>query len=231
MTTARQNNNSWFTAVRNLCLQYSLPHPLTILRSPPSRNEFKKLVKSRVIDYWEKHLRADASLLPSLVYFHPQYMSLSQPHPLWWTAGANPYEVAKAVVQARMVSGRYRTRQLTSKWGDGQSSFCPLPECDSQTENLEHVLIHCPSYSEVRSSIVLKWKANHNTAVAHFISYVLTQPHVYLMQFLLDATSLPDTQRLISIHGSDILPIIFSLTRTWCYSIHRERLQLFNELV
>ena len=90
--------SSWFVVVRNLLMQYQLPHPLLLLNDPPDKASFKKLLKSKILDHWEKKLRLEASLLPSLVYFDPYYMSLAVPHRIWTTAGSNPHEVAKARV-------------------------------------------------------------------------------------------------------------------------------------
>ena len=45
---------------------------LSFLQSPPSKDQFKNLTKAHILSYWEVQLRAEASLLPSLVYFHPQ---------------------------------------------------------------------------------------------------------------------------------------------------------------
>ena len=72
------------------------------------------MVKSKVINYWEAYLRSKALSMreSSLKYFRAEYMSLTRPHPIWSTCGSNPYEINKAVVQARMLSGRYVTDQL-----------------------------------------------------------------------------------------------------------------------
>ena len=129
LITAKHNSSSWFGKIRNLCLQYNLPHPLTLLDSPLSKTKYKSLVKSKIIDFWERKLRIEAAPLTSLLYFNPNYMSLTRPHPIWWTAGANPYEVAKAVIQCRMLSGRYRTLLLMSNWSDCAESTCPASSC------------------------------------------------------------------------------------------------------
>ena len=77
---------SWFYQIRDLCIQYSLPHPSHLLSSPPTSEVFKKLVKKHVIDYWEQKLRHEAAPLTSLEFFNPRFMSLSSPHPIWTTA-------------------------------------------------------------------------------------------------------------------------------------------------
>ena len=109
LTETKKSAKSWFTQIREISLQYRLPHPLTILDNPPSKETYKKMVKSLVLDFWENKLRGEACLLPSLEYCKPSFMSLASPHPIWTTARGNPHEVAKSIQQARFLSGRYRT--------------------------------------------------------------------------------------------------------------------------
>ena len=49
LLTSPSSAKSWFILVRNLLLQYQLPHPLKLLESPPSKEVFKKLVKAKVL--------------------------------------------------------------------------------------------------------------------------------------------------------------------------------------
>ena len=70
------------------------------------------MIKSAVMDYWEKRLRGQALFMKSLKYFHPAYMSLSQTHPLFTSCGSSPYKISKA----RYLSGRARVESLTKHW-------------------------------------------------------------------------------------------------------------------
>ena len=153
LITAKQNCTFWFTQIINLCLMFDLPHPLTLLETSLTKLKFKKLVKSKIVDYWEKRLRAEAKPLTSLEYFKPEYISLTRPHPIWWSAGCNPYGISKAVIQSRMLSGRYR--QLTSNWS-AVTSCCPSSSCITEVETLEHILLYCPEYELSRSHVVAK---------------------------------------------------------------------------
>ena len=47
----------------------------------------------------------------------------------------------------------------------------------------------------------------------------------YQTQFLLDCSIIPAIILLRQSHGVEILSELFYLTRTWCYSLHRERLR------
>ena len=107
LNNVKENSFSWFCMIRHTCTQYALPTPLEIMESPPTQSSFKSLITSRVIDFWENKLRESAANLPSLLYFKAAFYSLAKPHPIWYTAGNNPYEVEKAMIQARLISGCY----------------------------------------------------------------------------------------------------------------------------
>ena len=103
----------------------SLSHPISILENVPSKESFKKLCKAKIISYWENKVRGESALLPSWQYFHLQLMHLTKPHPIWTTAGSNPYEVTKAIQQARFLSGRYRSAKLMRHWAsNNKDGFC-----------------------------------------------------------------------------------------------------------
>ena len=98
--TKEPSTKSWFNKIRAVCQMYGLPHLLTILKEPLSKEVFKKMVKSHEScnSLSGEKLREEASLLPSLEYSNPYFHSLARPHPLLPTPGSNPHEVAKAVV-------------------------------------------------------------------------------------------------------------------------------------
>ena len=89
LTTAMPSSKSWFLQIRNLCLDYHLPHPLHLLDSPPGKEGFKKLVKLKILDFWLQKLRSEAKSLKSLQYFKPEFYSLTTPHRIWSGAGSN----------------------------------------------------------------------------------------------------------------------------------------------
>ena len=73
---------------------YGLDHPLQLLDHPPSKTDFKLVVKKRVTEYWEGLLRDEAAGLPSLHYFVASCDSLTSPHPIWTSSGS--FEVLNA---------------------------------------------------------------------------------------------------------------------------------------
>ena len=85
-------------------------------------------MKLNVLEFWQEKLRGEARKLQlnSLAYFKPDFMSLSKPHPLWTTCGASSYETNKACVQAKYLSGRFRTDTLLNHFSSDNSRFCQL---------------------------------------------------------------------------------------------------------
>ena len=222
---------SWFLELRVLCLQYSLPDPLIVLQSPLSKLRWKHLCKSKVVDWWEQKLRGEADLLPSLQHFKPAYMSLSSPHPLWSCAGS-PYEVGKAVIAARMLSGRYKTDRLTRHWTKtNPDGLCRLPGCENKEGSLEHILLHCSALADSRSRIVSLIAAFLVSRPELFpvIRHFTIEEDNLLLQFLLDPTCLPLVISTNRTHP-DTLKHCLYLGRTWCYSIHIYRSKIMKQL-
>ena len=157
-------------------------------------------------------------------------MSLSSLHSIWTTAGS-PFEVGKAVVSARMLSGGYRTDKLMSHWNKSNpSGLCRLPGCENEIGTLPHIPLHCPSLIETKRKGLSHW--------SHWSAFLVSNPillpivsHYTLsydgdnVQFLLDPSVLPPVISLTKTKPY-VLQSCFYLSRTWNYSIHLARLRI-----
>ena len=236
LSNPKENSRSWFCLMIHICSQYSLPSPKEILDSQQSRSSFKSLIECKAHDFWEQKLREDASRLPSSKYFKPKYYSLARPHPIWRFAGNNPYEVEKAMVQARFLSGRYRTCWLSRHWSWDSSGFCRLPNChlDSPTHGtLEHLLIHCQDLQPARDRVLDLWSRamETNPVFAPVFSkfWPTRTADSDSVQFILDCSVIQDIINLQQSEGQWILETLFYLTRTYCFSLHKARLRLMGK--
>ena len=166
---ATSSSKSWFKQISEICLKYDLPHPTKLLQAAMPKVPYKRLIKSHVINHWESVLLTEAADLSSLIFFHPQYMSLAKPHPIWSTAGSSPAKIAMATIQCRMVSGRYRTQLLCSHWSSNKTGFCQSsPACSSTIEDLKHILTICHGLHETRLKL-LNFTQKHCTEVSPVI--------------------------------------------------------------
>lgn len=228
------SRKSWFHQIRKWCLLYRLPHPLELLSCPPDKVTFKARVKKRVIDYWETLLRAEAASMSSLSSFNPSFMSLVSPHPLWTTAGTSPSKVAMATLQAVMISGRYKTEALTRHWSQNQSGCCLLSsECKEEKEDLNHIIESCPALNHVRAKL-FEYSQNYavvkveNLELRELILNLCNPSSSLFFQYLLDCSCLPPVIHQVQRHGPEVLHHLFTVSRTWLFVIHRERLKLLG---
>ena len=220
---------SWLHQIGSLCQLYSLPHPASLLAAPLSKHSYKHLTKKKVIGYWEIQLRAEAFTLTSLKFFNPNYMSLSSPHPVWTSAGSSPTKVAMACVQAKLLSGRYRTQALCSHWQNGDRK-CKLSEACSSEEDTTHMLQNCSGLETTGKKVTSFTSKYCNThpIIANIVSKHCHPSSELFCQFLLDCSILPEVICLFQEHGKIIHEHLFNITRVWCYSIHRDRLKILG---
>jgi hypothetical protein len=230
LTTSSQSSKNWFADIRTHCYTYNLPHPLLLLKNPLSKEAFRNLVKSNITDYWQTKLRAHSATLEekSLKFFKPQFMSLSHPHPMWSTA-VTSYKVNKCVVVARMLSGRFRCGSLLRHFSQHISGLCEL--CGIELEDMPHILLpRCPHLQD-RAGVLLRFAketlSSSPKASQIFKNITDSKDDTKFVQFLLDPSVVPE---IIAASQSDpeLLPLLFSVTTTWCYSINRTRTKLLG---
>ena len=159
-------------------------------------------------------------------------MTLSSPHQLWISASASSYEVSKATIQARMLSGRYRTELLCSHWSSNQNGWCLTPAClgNEAKEDLDHILAFCPSLDHTRGNLhhFTMSFAKLNPVLYPILSTYCNPGHPLFCQFILDCTCLPDIHAITNLYGHTLLNKLLYIGRTWCYSLHRDRARLLK---
>ena len=224
------NSTTWSHHVRLLCQQYGLPSPLSLLESSPpaSKLSWTTLVKTKVIAWHEKHLRARAEENSKMRYLNAQLSGLSgRPHPILHNA-CTTQEVRKLRLHLKFLTCDYLTNDRLSKDRPYLSSKCDL--CLDCTDSIEHVLASCLATTEVRGRLYPELV----NAVAHVqpMCAILTHhpPADILTQFILDCTSvnLPESFR-IPVHNPDIAKI-YRISRDWCYGISSERSRLLKAI-
>ena len=82
-SSTSKNSKSWFWRIRQLALQYGLPHPAEWLSYQPSKTQVKRVTKSAVLQFWLAKLRDKAATLPSLQYLRTEYLGLTRCHAMF----------------------------------------------------------------------------------------------------------------------------------------------------
>ena len=226
---AKPAARSWFQDIRDLCIQYNLPHPLTLLQSPLPKIIFKNMCQVRVKEYWHYKLSQEATL-PSLEFLHPEFLSLTRPHPIWRSLDGNPYQTKAAKIQALFLSGRYRTQRLSRFWSENKGGVCLLETCKDGNivEDTRHIILSCSGLNETRRRLISFTNSYiSDKPVLHEIvtAYLYAGNGNQVMQFILDCSVLPLVITAYQKYGPVIHEQLFRVTRTWCRALHRDRLK------
>ena len=234
LTCSTRSSKSWFLQVRDICLKYALPHPLQLLQYPLSKNQFRLLAKKHVIKFWEDQLHHEIRSLSSLCFFNPQNCSLQKTSTMWLSAGSNSFENSKALIVARMLSGRFRSEYLARHWTPtNRQGYCLENTCTGIIGDLKHILITCPSMAHTRYRLINFWIEKTVTCGILgpiFLRLVYSEADE-ITQFILDPLS-NDIIRGICQNGHEtIIQKVFYLTRTFAYYMIRAKRKLKRDNV
>ena len=140
-----------------------------------------------------------------------------------------------ANVQTVMLSGRYRTEALASHWSETGSKFCQTPHCKDQNlvEDLTHILAICGALDQTRSKLrdfTKKYCSKiESPDIKQIVEEYCTMNHPQFCQFLVDCSVLPLVITAVQVFGEKTVhEDLFRITRTWCYTLHRDRLKILG---
>ena len=145
--------------------------------------------------------------------------------------GSSPSNIAMATIQARMISGRYRSESLCKHWSKNKDGFCQLsPSCANTVEDIPHILTSCSGHSTIRGKLI-KFTLNYTSTVPAIQNLILSlciPSNPRLVQFLLDCSCLPEVVRATQMYGQEVLGHLFTITRTWVYTLHKSRMKILG---
>ena len=115
-------------------------------------------------------------------------------------------------------------------WSDNTDGFCLLPSCHQVSDDLPHILLHCPSLQEAWDRVMLLWQDHLHAKpnIANICRIYNAECDNEATQLLIDPSVLPETIALTQKYGNDALQTLFYLTRTFCFSLHKYRLKMLG---
>ena len=93
-----------------------------------------------------------------------------------------------------------------------------------------NLIVQCSALSSRRDVLFEYWDilASTNPVCTNLVNTIKQAPEKTFLQFLLDCTAIPEVSKLTGDCAPEVISTLFKMTRTFCYSIHRERLKLLN---
>ena len=171
-------------------------------------------------------LRQSSANLSSLTYFNPNYMSLSTPHPIWTTCEGNSFEIAKALIAAKFLSGRYRTDKLLKHFSKDNTGNCSL--CNEVEGSLEHLLVVCPVLAQCRQNLLVSTDS-YSEKTREIISNSYNKSVEDFVQLLLDCSVKSEVIKACQTNENFVLHELFKFARTWCFNVHMKRMKILGK--
>ena len=151
------------------------------------------------------------------------------PRILWTSCRSSAPAVQAVVMQARLLSGRYRCDKLLAKWTGG-SERCSLPGCGDGVGDIVHLLSGCCHALRETLSLAISrgLQILSSYPILHFAATcALESKPADWVRFILDpSTSSPHVIWHRQEFGDSAVFPIFRFSRTVNWSMHRHRLQL-----
>ena len=225
LTNCKKSSKSWFFQILDICNMYGLDHPLCYLEMPPNKLQFRNQVKTLVTNYWHFQLTEECKGLKSLKYFRPELYSLTKPHYMWSTTSGKPYETSKVTIQARMLSGRFRSEMFCRHFSSSnREGYCTANTCTKILGTLEHILVTCPSLNLIRERMYSMCLENTIMfpSLHQLLRDVLASSEEMKTQFFLEPLAfqcvLQDSESI----GPQYIQTVSYITRTFVFRIFRE---------
>ena len=222
--------HSWVSSVRDLCQMYSLPEPLMLLTSPPTKFHFKSQVKSAICAYWHSRLCNEAKTKSSLKYLRCEFIPLGKsPHPVWTSCkSGSPSNVRAATIVAKVLCGTYRSDYRLSKFS-GESPACSLPNCSAPIGDVFHLLSGtCPALrGKLVSSVLRGLHSLMDFPVLHAqVLEILAGTVDEFVSFIVDPSTHPSSIIVRQQYGISYIYPLMQFSCTFIWTMHREHFRL-----
>lgn len=198
---------SWAIYIKRLLSKYDLPTPLEALYEMPSKESWKKLVKSNVTTLWINELTETARAMTTMKYVNLDKCKFGQYHSVWAIQSTDPLMVHRAAIHAKILVQRYPLN--TSHTSRSKTTQCPC--CNTCEETLQHFLLECTKLETVRNTHINCIKNN-----MFAMDIEISQDN--LMRAILDPSFLSEDPKFIS--------VTVSAARSLCFYLHLTRLRV-----
>ena len=210
-------SHSWFIAVKEIFIKYNLPDPYDLLRDPPTKFHWRRIVNKHVNSHWESSIKENAVLYSSLRFLNVSGFACGKRHPLLRTLG-NIREVPRISTKLKLVTGTYILQTNRATFNQNcVDPVCLL--CHQENETIEHFLLRCPALASLRNPVI-------DTIVSVGAGvYSPTNSPISFLQLVLDHSA--PTDNLKASDNEQLQSIEFHCRRL-CHILHCERIKLLS---
>ena len=220
LTRENLPNGSWFGHLVGLHKKYKLPHPSAIMESKPSRNQWKSTVSKAVNDYWVPTIHADLKEKSSLRLLMNDEFTPGKAHQMWNDTKYDKRDIRRGCIKAKMLTGTYTLQQNRARFNQfAVDPTCQM--CGSDSENMQHFLLHCTALAETRKFHLQKI-VNH--LPGRLRTYCLSDDQLMEQIIMNCPKSITADAEVLNV--KHLIAALESTSRGLCYALHCKRAEL-----
>lgn len=216
------HHKSLLTHIRSILDRYGLPSIFTLLRTPPSKAEWKGLLDHGVHEAVETQWKSDIQSKSSTKYLNPNVLKVGSCHHIWHTVRNSVHDSIRAQLKCKLLTGTYILQANRAAFNQhAVNPTCKL--CSEGPETRQHFLTECSFLTAERQSYIQRL-----TTLCIFTDAQIQQLNepVILTQLTLDASIVINIENL----SEDQLGSLELYTREYIYRIHRKRIAALRQL-
>ncbi|KAK3101457.1 hypothetical protein FSP39_003722 [Pinctada imbricata] len=206
-----ENSASFTITVRKTLQKYQLPDAYSLLEKTPTKAQWKKMIKEATNNIYTAKITEEIKTKSTLKYLGIQKQPLDNPHPIYKFTGPNPFEVLKAQIKARILTGTYILQENLQKFNQHDiDTTCEL--CHSEPEDRNHFILTCKKLEDRRQK--------HLQKLTNLVPALQERPAL-LLQCILDQSH-EDLTGLVPA-DEETMSQIEQHSRDMLYDLHRAR--------
>lgn len=209
------NDKSWFSQAKQILAKYRLPTLHDVLDSPLRKHQWKQTCTEAVWRYWTSRFRLQQEAFNTLRYMSSTNYDNKISHPVWKTVNTTTYDLRKAAVKVKLLTGTYRLQANQARYNQtAVDPTCPL--CKNAPEDRAHFVANCPATQHIREKYLPKILQLVNSC----------QPSGRdLIQLILDSSEMHE------VLGQEDLKSIERVSRHMCWALHKFRETKLAQLI
>ena len=143
----KDRTNSWVKIAKDILYEYDLPCIADIFLESPTKAEWKRSVKTAVLEKITTSMEKEANSKSTLKYLHKEFKPFNAHHTVINVNSTR--DVTRAATKLRLLTGTYLLQDKLFKLGKSATAICRL--CHKEEEDTVHFIVTCQFLEATRS--------------------------------------------------------------------------------
>ena len=210
------NNQSFYCRVEQVLEMYKLSSLTTIKSELTTKDQWKLRVKRAVNEYWTVLLQSEAKQKSTLINLNIESLNIGKVHKVWDSLESTVLDVRKGIIKCKLLTGTHLLQANRHKFSQSVV-IAKCRCCGIEDEDIVHMLLYCPSYSDQRRQSYSKIKSMVISEIGESQwKSIFNNPNSVLQLIL-------DLGWFSIFNESKCSQALERATTDLCYNLHRER--------